>query len=163
MKKKIQPKKAIPTYTRMQVPDAERCRFTSTHRRRCVNPHGGSPNGLCVVHARHFEKMKIAEARAVSKEVLGTEEEFQSREGVNRVITRLFSLVLEGRIPRREGTLLAYIASLLLQTIPHAGERVPEGWENYTRELFDELPSPSRDDLAERDDLNPAAQIPNRM
>lgn len=143
-------------YTRAQVPDAERCRFTSTHGRRCASPHTGAASKLCVAHARHEEKINKAAARGFSAELLGTGHGFQTRDDVKRVMTRVFSLVLERRIPRREGTLLAYIASLLLQTIPRGGdEGAPEEMESFTRELFRELPPAKRQPYLDEEYADP--------
>jgi hypothetical protein len=102
---------------RTQVPETERCLFTSTHGRRCTNPHMGNATGFCILHEGRMQKVDDAEVKAVSELLLTNNVELQTRDDVNRFTSQLLNLVAQKRVSREDGTLLAYIASVLLQTI----------------------------------------------
>jgi hypothetical protein len=131
---------------RYQVPDAERCSFTTEHGNRCRNPHLGSASGQCVMHAKGKEDE--AEAQEVAKRLLATDALLRTKDDVNRFTSQLLDLVAEKKVSRQDGSLLAYIASVLLQTIAPVRkkanvERVQEFFESVaepipaTREEFD--------------------------
>jgi hypothetical protein len=104
-------------YIRAEVPDAERCLFTSSHGRRCSSPHMGTATGHCIVHEGRTEKVDEAEAQAVAEQLLANDVELRTKDDVNRLTSQLFTLVAAKKISRQDGSLLAYIASVLLQTI----------------------------------------------
>jgi hypothetical protein len=105
------------TYPKAQVPEPDRCQFTSSHGRRCTNPHNSNPNSFCIIHERQAEKIADSEAQSVSAELLSGGPNLQNRNDVGRVIAQLFTMIAQRRIRQREGALLAYVASLLLQTM----------------------------------------------
>jgi hypothetical protein len=102
---------------RAQVPETERCLFSSSHGRRCTNPHQGNVSGYCMLHEGRMKKEDEGEARAVAELLLAKNVELQTKDDVNRLASQLFAMVAEKRISRQDGSLLAYIASVLLQTI----------------------------------------------
>jgi hypothetical protein len=104
-------------YIRPQVPDAERCVFSSSHGNRCTNPHLGNVTGYCILHEGRIQKEDEGEARSVAEQLLANNAELMTRDEVNRFASGLLKMVTEKRISRQDGTLLAYIASVLLQTI----------------------------------------------
>jgi hypothetical protein len=104
-------------YIKNQVPDEERCLFTTNHGNRCRNPHLGNATRHCFLHEGRNQKVDEAEVKAVAEELLSKTVELHTREDVNRFASQLFTLVAEKRISRQDGSLLAYIASVLLQTI----------------------------------------------
>jgi len=104
-------------HIRAEVPDAERCLFTSSHGRRCSNPHMGTATGFCILHEGRVEKVNEAEAQAVAEQLLANDVELKTKDDVNRLTSQLFTMVAEKKISRQDGSLLAYIASVLLQTI----------------------------------------------
>jgi hypothetical protein len=133
---------------RAQVPDEDRCLFTSTHGRRCTNVHLGSATGYCVLHEGRTEKVDEAEQQEVSKRLLATDALLRTAEDVNRFTSQLLDLVAEKKVSRQDGSLMAYIASVLLQTIAPVRkkpkvEKVQEFFESVaeplpaTREEFD--------------------------
>ena len=135
-------------YIRAEVADAERCLFTSSHGRRCSSPHMGTATGYCMLHEGRMEKVDTAEAQAVAEQLLANDVELRTKDDVNRLASQLFTMVAEKRISRQDGSLLAYIASVLLQTIAPVRkkanvERVQEFFESVaepipaTREEFD--------------------------
>lgn len=99
------------------ITEQNRCRFTSSHGRRCANPLRSSTIGFCIIHERQAQKLNDAEARAISEELLSGGANLRTLDDVNRVMSKLFLFVSQKRISRHDGALLAYICSLLLQTI----------------------------------------------
>lgn len=128
-----------PGYTRATVPEVERCRFTSAHGRRCANPHHGADNKFCPTHARHMEKLEDAKAREVSEQLLSGGPDLLDRQEVGRAVANLFVLISQKRISRLDGVLLAYVASLLLQTMVPLSDK-----PDQVRILLEGLPRPQR-------------------
>ncbi|HLX00366.1 MAG TPA: hypothetical protein VKR82_17130 [Candidatus Acidoferrales bacterium] len=135
-----------PAYIKVKVPEEERCRFTSAHGRRCANPHNGADHKFCVVHERQIEKRDDAKARAVSAQLLSGGSNLHNRQEVGRAMAQLFILISQKRISRRDGVLLAYIASLLLQTmIPVSDKPTPEEHQAFVRNFLKDMPRPARE------------------
>jgi len=144
-------------YGRGEVPDADRCRFTSTYGNRCANPHNGADHKFCIVHERQIEKRDDAKARAVSEQLLSGGSNLHNRQEVGRAMAQLFILISQKRISRRDGVLLAYVASLLLQTmIPVSDKPTPEDHQALVRNFLKGMPRPERDRYP--DDETPNAQ-----
>jgi hypothetical protein len=111
---------------KIPLPESERCRFTSTHGRRCCNPLlAGAATGLCAIHQRQFENLNLAEARAISEQILGPSPQMSTKENLQSAMGQLFILATQKRISRRDGILLAYIGSIFLQTFPSANSGEP--------------------------------------
>ena len=135
-------------YIKNQVPDEERCLFTANHGNRCRNPHLGNASGLCAIHEGRDQKVDEAETQAVAARLLAGDALLRTKDDVNRFTSQLLTLVAEKKVSRQDGSLLAYIASVLLQTIapvrkkPNV-ERVEQFFESAaepipaTREEFD--------------------------
>jgi signal recognition particle GTPase len=104
-------------YIKNQVPDEERCLFTTNHGHRCRNPHLGNATRHCFLHEGRNQKVDEAEAQAVSEQLLAKNVGLATRDDVNRITSQLYTMVAEKRVSRQDGSLLAYIASVLLQTI----------------------------------------------
>ena len=142
---------------KLQVPEADRCRFTSAHGKRCRNPLRGGAGGLCIIHQQQFENLNNADARAISDQLLGAEPELRTHGNLNQVMSQLFILVAQKRISRQDGSLLAYIGSLLLQTITPSGKQQ----EPPIRIVWDSLPlHPAGNDSSLPDDAHPGSTIP---
>jgi hypothetical protein len=147
-------------YDRTQVPELERCKFTSTHGRRCKNPHNSNANNFCIVHQRHAEKLEDAQAQSISDQLFSGAPELRTREELGRVMAQLFTLIAQRKIRQREGALLAYVASLLLQTMlpTTAPADLP------ARVVWDiPMGEPTREELQHRErQQNSNPQFPNR-
>jgi hypothetical protein len=142
-------------YTRAEVAEIDRCLFTSVHGRRCANPHMDAANKFCLVHQRHVEKINDAELQSISDELFSGGPNLGTREELGCVMAKLFTLIAQKRVSRHDGALLAYVASLLLQTmLPTATPPVPP-----VKVVWD-IPLLSPSELEERQ--NAAAQFPNR-
>jgi hypothetical protein len=106
-----------PTSTRNQIPLEDRCRYTSAHGRRCLNPLRSGNSGFCLIHDHLLEKQNDAELQSISDELFSGGPELSTREELGRVMAKLFTLIAQKRVSRHHGALLAYVASLLLQTM----------------------------------------------
>jgi hypothetical protein len=71
---------------------------------------------LCLFHARDEHALLAADEAA--ERLVPVSQEFENAGDVSRVLGQLFSLVAQNRIPRRDAVSLAYIAQILLQTLP---------------------------------------------
>jgi hypothetical protein len=69
------------------------------------------------VHERRNQKVDEAEAQAVASQLLADDALLRTKDDVNRFTSQLLTLVAEKKVSRQDGSLLAYIASVLLQTI----------------------------------------------
>src|ERR1700678_587778 len=135
-------------YIKNQVADEERCLFTANHGNRCRNPHLGNASGHCAIHEGRDQKVDEADKQAVAARLLAGDALLKTKDDVNRFTSQLLTLVAEKKVSRQDGSLLAYIASVLLQTIAPVRkkanvERVQEFFESVaepipaTREEFD--------------------------
>jgi hypothetical protein len=115
----------------------------------------GATNQFCLVHQRHVEKINDAELQSISDELFSGGPELGTREELGRVMAKLFTLIAQKRVSRHDGALLAYVASLLLQTMlpTTAPPELPQ------RVVWD-IPLLSQSELDERQNAGP--QFPNR-
>jgi len=142
---------------RCEVPDSDRCRFSTTDGRRCANPHMGHAAGFCVIHEARMKRVDEAEVKAVAAQLFSDCAKLETRAEVSRFMAQLLTLVAQKRISREDGSLLAYIASLLLQTIAPVERSRPIAHER--EEFMDSFASPIHDGRPEFD-RNVAAPIP---
>jgi hypothetical protein len=120
------PKVTDSTSSRSQGPLKDRCRYTSAHGRRCLNPLRSGTAGFCIIHERLNEQHNDAQAQSISDQLFSGVPKLSTREELGRVMAQLFTLIAQRKIRQREGALLAYVASLLLQTmIPTAAPADP--------------------------------------
>jgi hypothetical protein len=150
----MSPKVTDSTFTRPRIEEKDRCRFTSAHGRRCLNPLRSGTAGFCIIHERLYEQSNDAEAAAVFDQLFSGGPELRTREDVGRVMAQLFTLVAQKRIKRSDGTLLAYIGAILLQTMGHAAVQPPS--VNYILDI----PRPQRE-FNTRSEQPPAHPNPN--
>jgi hypothetical protein len=123
-------------YLKNQVADEERCLFTANHGNRCRNSHLGNASGHCAIHEGRDRKLDEAEAQAVSARLLAGDALLRTKDDVNRFTSQLLTLVAEKKVSRQDGSLLAYIASVLLQTIaPVRRKAVPERIEEFVESV----------------------------
>jgi hypothetical protein len=130
-------------YVKTAVPDEERCLFTTRNGNRCKNPHLGTAGRHCILHEGRCQKVDLAEVRAVADQLFSDCAKLETRSEVNRFTAQLLTLVAQKRISREDGSLLAYIASLLLQTIAPAERSKPIAYDR--EELMASFASPIHD------------------
>ncbi len=127
-------------YIKNQVVEEERCSFTTNHGNRCRNAHLGNASGLCAVHEdvpKSRDKKEIeAETQLVAEFLLEKNVGLCTKDDVNRFTSQLLTLVTQKKVSRQDGSLLAYIASVLLQTIaPAKSEAVEERREEFVENV----------------------------
>jgi hypothetical protein len=98
------------------------CQFSFSDGRTCRMPRSPKHQNLCVFHARAEHELLAADEAA--KRLVSRSGEFKTASDINRVLGRLFSLMAQNRIPRGEAVSLAYVAQLLLQSIPHVRDEI---------------------------------------
>ena len=99
-------------------PDGRRCTFTSKHGKRCrsVRVEGDT---LCYFHFSRTQRQKPEpDPGLVAAEILSPEQALDSAQAVNTALTRVFRLVLQGRLSTRHATTLGYVAQLILFSVP---------------------------------------------
>ena len=109
-----------------------RCQHRSSSGRQCRSHATNSPSELCPRHSRTAPVRYTNFKDALTRHAYN----FQRPQGVNNSLAVLYTLLAEGRISPRRASVLAYISSLLLRTIP----AINEDNENYVYD--DEEPDP---------------------
>jgi hypothetical protein len=105
--------------------DPRRCRFTSTDGRRCQMPRSANHATLCLAHARQEQELAQA-GQDLSQELVSLSGNLKTASDVNHVLRKLFSLLAQRRISRRDAIAFAYIAQLILQTLPGVKREVQQ-------------------------------------
>lgn len=128
----FQPEAPMPAKTRHQ----RSCSHTNADGRRCGLRRAAGYASLCL-HHRRGQPPPLAEspeAQQLVAQFLGSQEEFKTATAVNHALGNLFALLARGQVPVRKAAVLAYIAQLLLGTLPAVKReltqgRGPEAWE----------------------------------
>lgn len=130
------------------VVNGARCQHRTTTRRQCRSLADDPSSGLCPHHA--------AQNRAVNfREALTCEAfNFQRPQGVNNSLGALYNLLAEGRISPRRASVLAYISSLLLRTLP----AIDYDNEHYTYDDAEADSDETEEQTAAESAANPAPQ-----
>ena len=100
------------------------CQFPFTDGRACRMPVAANHPSLCLFHSR--DERQLLAAEEVPARLASLSGHFKTASDINHVLGHLFHLVAENRIPRRDALALAYIAQLLLQTLPHVRTEINE-------------------------------------
>jgi hypothetical protein len=93
---------------------AERCQYHTPTGRQCACLIQDPQSKFCPRHSESpsTDTQNFADLLAESAE------DFQTPEGINHSLAHLFRLLAGGQISTRRATGLAYVASLLLRTLP---------------------------------------------
>ena len=105
-----------------------RCQHFTATGRQCASLAGDRSSGLCPRHAAQSQASS-ADATNFRQALTRDAEDFQNAQGVNNSLGTLYCLLSEGIISPRRASVLAYISSLLLRTLPaidYDNERFPE-------------------------------------
>ena len=102
------------------LPEPPRCQFVFADARRCRMP------ALCPAHARAQAAKETALAAEPPEaiDLAPLSGEFTTATEINRALGKVFLLLAENRIPRRNAVALGYIAQLLLQTLPAVRQEI---------------------------------------
>jgi hypothetical protein len=92
-------------------PSTTRCQHRTVAGRQCRSLAADVSSKLCPHHA-------ATRALNVREPLTRQAAEFQNAQGVNHSLGALYDLLAEGRISPRRASVLAYISSLLLRTLP---------------------------------------------
>ena len=101
--------------TSNSAPESPRCRHR-TQNGRCRMPAVDSSRTLCFDHAR--QALQARETVDLLEPLTEQASRFQNAQGINYSLGALYSLLAQGRISPRRASVLAYISSLLLRTLP---------------------------------------------
>jgi hypothetical protein len=104
---------------------------------------------LCVFHSR--AEQQLLDPGQVPDRLVSLSGKFRTATDINHVLGQLFRLVAENRIPHREALSLAYIAQLMLQTLPLVHAELDsidsEEWQMTVQEaLRPDVPDEEADD-----------------
>jgi len=91
-----------------------RCQYRNATGRQCASLAGDRTSGLCLRHAANAPASSPDFREALTRDAY----DFQRPQGVNNSLGVLYNLLAEGRISPRRASVLAYISSLLLRTLP---------------------------------------------
>ena len=92
----------------------ERCQHRTRIGRQCRSLAADANSSFCAVHAAS-EPCDSADFAAA---LTSGSYDFQRPQGVNNSLGALYNLLAQGRISPRRASVLAYISSLLLRTLP---------------------------------------------
>jgi len=101
--------------TTSSAPESPRCRHR-TQNGRCRMPAVDSSAILCFDHAR--QALQAQETVDLLEPLTEQAADFQNAQGINNSLGALYKLLAEGRMSPRRASVLAYISSLLLRTLP---------------------------------------------
>ena len=97
--------------------EPNRCSFETSDGRRCRLPRAAAHPALCVFHSR--EEQQLLESQRLGAEIAAPiSGDFLTATDINYVLGKLFTAVTQNRIPARTGHTLAYIAQLMLFSLP---------------------------------------------
>lgn len=97
------------------VPLSQRCTHNDTNGRQCRSLASAAHPGLCPHHLA-VEKQK--EGANVYAPLIRNSQGLQTAQGINYSLSNLYELLAKNRISSRRASVLAYISSLLLRTLP---------------------------------------------
>jgi hypothetical protein len=102
-----------------------RCHFQHQNGRRCRLPVADETTPFCGTHRDMLAEAKTreereAESAAILAEVYGPVKNLDSAVAINHVLSNLFRLTLEGRIPQRKAALLTSMCRTLLRSVEAA-------------------------------------------
>jgi hypothetical protein len=95
--------------------DDSRCRHRTPSGRRCKLPTHRPGDLLCLNHQIEYKK---ADAFNLQAALLADSHAFQTAQGINNALQNLYGLLANNYISARRASVLAYISSLLLRTLP---------------------------------------------
>jgi len=105
-----------------------RCQHFTATGRQCASLAGDRSSGLCPRHAAQSQAAS-ADAANFRQALTRDAKDFQNAQGINNSLGSLYYLLSEGIISPRRASVLAYISSLLLRTLPaidYDNEHFPE-------------------------------------
>jgi len=106
------------TAKRSSSRNAQLCQFPFADGRKCRMPRSENHPTLCLFHA--LQEEQLLECQQLGAELSATlTGNFLTGTDVNFVLGKLFTALAQNRIPPRNAATLAYIAQLMLHSLPH--------------------------------------------
>ena len=130
-----------------------RCRYRSSSGRRCRAAIHDHRLGFCL---KHSVSLPTPQLPADFLQRLTTDsDEFTTALGIHNSLSELYKLLAADLISARRAAVLAYIANLLLRTIPivHSELNPDSRDEPVIRVDFDGIPRPNREPVATATEL----------
>lgn len=129
-----------------------RCRYRTATGRQCRSAISDAQSSLC---PRHHSQQKQWEARPETPDselrgadvvkILTTDHHgFQTAQGINHSLSRLYLLAAQNLISPRRAAVLAYIGSLLLRTLPAIDADRAAGITDPTKTKAVPIPDPDQ-------------------
>jgi len=124
-----------------------RCSHRTATDRQCRQLAADPQSGLC---SHHRAVQKQMEADDLSDNLLARSQNFQTAQGVNFALANIYRLLAANRISPRRASVLAYINSLLLRTLPAIDYDQENGHTDPTAPESQEGPDPHEAPSLER-------------
>lgn len=106
-------KKATPR----KASEPNRCAFETSDGRRCRLPRSATHASLCAFHSH--EEQQLLESRKLGSEIAAPlTGNFLTATDINHVLGKVFTAVAQNRLPVRTAHTLAYLAQLMLMSVP---------------------------------------------
>jgi hypothetical protein len=137
-----------------------RCSHRTAAGRQCRRLSADAHSGLCN-HHRAVQKQK--EAEDLSDALLARSQNFQTAQGINFALANIYRLLAANRISTRRASVLAFINSLLLRTLPaidydhatgHIDPTVPKKLKSAAGPSTTDEAVDTEDDEEDHDDEN---------
>ncbi|MGB2624094.1 MAG: hypothetical protein WA857_17265 [Candidatus Acidiferrum sp.] len=98
-----------------RLDDSARCVHRTPSGRRCKLPIEAAGKLLCYAHGVELKKSDVLNLKTA---LLTGSQGFQTAQGINFALSNLYKLLANNYISPRRASVLAYISSLLLRTLP---------------------------------------------
>jgi hypothetical protein len=125
---------------------SQRCSHQDTLGRQCRSLVSDARSGLC---PRHLASEQQKEATNVYAPLIRNSQGLQTAQGINYTLSNLYELLAKNRVSSRRASVLAYINSLLLRTLPQIDADNKAGIIDPTKPPSKPLPVP--DEAADPD------------
>ncbi len=114
----------------------DRCQHKNSDGRRCRMPRMSRQTPLCLSHFRRQQKLRGRQLAAA--ELLGPFTDFKTATAINHALGKVFTLLVQNRIPVRKAAVLGYLGQLLLHSVSSVKSEVIlgvgfDGWEQLAR------------------------------
>jgi hypothetical protein len=132
------------TTRNVSLHQARHCVFRAPSGRFCRMPIADRDSGLCYRHA--FDQKKQASADLLQR-LTTDSDDFTTALGIHNSLSELYKLLAADLITARRAAVLAYIANLLLRTIPIVHSELNPDADNEPAKFtvdFGDLPRPNR-------------------
>jgi hypothetical protein len=125
-----------------QQPTQSRCLRTFSDGRGCRMLRKAGHPALCVFHAR--EEEQLLETEKLAAELASLSGNLNTGLDINHVLGKVFQALAQRRISPREATAFAYIAQLMLQSMPYVKNEIrwaTNDAEAYYRMIRQSIPA----------------------